>query len=302
MFEEAKSHFLTLRDLLRFAVSRFNQAKLAFGHGCTNALDEAAYLILSALHLPHDNLDPFLDAKLLPGERNMILNLIERRITERVPVAYLTHEAWLKGFRFYVDERVIIPRSFIAELLEAQFYPWIDDPDSVTQALDLCTGSGCLAILMAHAFPGAVIDAADISLDALEVARRNVAAYGLQSQVDLIRSDLFSSLAGKTYDLIVSNPPYVNAASMGSLPEEYLHEPAIALASGADGLDATRRILSESAAHLNPDGLVIVEIGHNRDALEEAFQDIEFTWLDTEGGADHVFLLRREQLTGFTTP
>lgn len=296
MFEEAKSHLFTLRDLLRFAVSRFNQAGLAFGHGCNNALDEAAYLILSTLHLPHDNLDPFLDSKLLPEERNMILDLIERRITERIPVAYLTHEAWLRGFSFYVDERVIIPRSFIAELLEGQLYPWVNDPDGITRALDLCTGSGCLAILMAHAFGNAAIDAVDISPDALDVARRNIEAYGLQTQVHPVQSDLFSSLAGNTYDLIISNPPYVNADSMGSLPREYLHEPDIALASGADGLDATRRILSESAAHLNRDGLLIVEIGHNRDVLEAAFQDIEFTWLDTEGGAGHVFLLRREQL------
>lgn len=296
MFEETKTHFFTLRDLLRFAVSRFNQAKLAYGHGCSNALDEAAYLILSALHLPHDNLDPFLDARLLPGERNMILNLIERRVAERIPVAYLTHEAWLNGFSFHVDERVIIPRSFIAELLEEQLYPWVDEPERITHALDLCTGSGCLAIMMAHAFGNAEIDAADISHDALEVARRNVETYGLLQKIRLVRSDLFSALDGKTYDLIISNPPYVNASSMESLPREYLHEPVIALASGVDGLDATRRILSQSAAHLNPEGLIIVEIGHNREALEDAFPDIEFTWLDTEGGAGHVFVLRREQL------
>ncbi len=296
MYEEARTHLISIRDFLRFAVTRFNRSGLVYGHGCTNAQDEAAYLILSALHLPHDSLDPFLDAKLLPEERKLLLNLIERRIQERIPVAYLTHEAWLKDFRFYVDERVIIPRSFIAELVLEQLYPWIDDPEDVHRALDLCTGSGCLAILMAHAFPNAMIDAADISEDALDVARRNVADYRLDERVKPVHSDLFGSLSNETYDLIISNPPYVNSASMATLPEEYLHEPRLALASGGDGLDATRRILQGSAARLDPGGLLVVEIGHNRDVLEEAYPEIEFVWLDTAGGPDHVFLLKREQL------
>ncbi len=296
--EEVETSLLTLRDFLRYAVSRFNGAELTYGHGCTNAFDEAAYLLLSALHLPHDKLDPFLDAKLLAQERNLILNLIERRVSERIPVAYLTHEAWLGDFSFYVDERVIIPRSFIAELVLEQLYPWVEEPESIASALDLCTGSGCLAILMAHAFPEATIDAADISGDALAVAQRNVASYRLEDRINLVRSDLFGSLSGKSFDLIISNPPYVNAASMAGLPAEYLHEPDIALASGDDGLDAARKIILESASHLERDGLLLVEIGHNREALEAAFPDIEFTWLDTQGGSGHVFLLKREQLPG----
>ena len=298
MYEEVETSLLTLRDFLRYAVSRFNGAELTYGHGCTNAFDEAAYLLLSALHLPHDKLDPFLDAKLLAQERNLILNLIERRVSERIPVAYLTHEAWLGDFSFYVDERVIIPRSFIAELILEQLYPWVEEPESIASALDLCTGSGCLAILMAHAFPEATIDAADISGDALAVAQRNVASYRLEDRINLVRSDLFGSLSGKSFDLIISNPPYVNAASMAGLPTEYLHEPDIALASGDDGLDAARTIILKSASRLAPDGLLLVEIGHNREALEAAFPDIEFTWLDTQGGSGHVFLLKREQLPG----
>ena len=293
---EEESCLVTLRDFLRYAVGRFNRARLYYGHGCSNAFDEAVYLILSALHLPHDNLESFLDATLLPSERAGLLALIERRIEERVPVAYLTHEAWLGDFNFYVDERVIIPRSFIAELVLERLYPWIDDPEGISSALDLCTGSGCLAILLAHGFPNAHVDCVDISEDALAVAAINIDNYGLQDAVHPCASDLFDALSGKTYDLIVSNPPYVNAASMEALPGEYLHEPNIALASGQDGLDATRRILSQSAAHLNPEGLLVVEIGHNREALEAAFPDIEFTWLDTEGGSGHVFLLRRDQL------
>jgi ribosomal protein L3 glutamine methyltransferase len=293
---EQASCLETIRDFLRHAVSRFNRAGLYFGHGCTNAFDEAAYLILSALHLPHDNLDPFMDAKLLPLERTMILNLIARRVEERIPVAYLTHEAWLGNFSFYVDERVIIPRSFIAELLLEQLSPWVDAPENIASALDLCTGSGCLGILMAHAFPNAEVDCVDISENALAVAEKNINRYGLEDRVSLISSNLFDNLSGKAYDLIISNPPYVNAESMETLPEEYRHEPEIALASGADGLDATRRILMESSAHLSPNGLLIVEIGHNREVLESAFPEIEFTWLDTEGGAGHVFLLRRDQL------
>lgn len=291
-----ESHLFSIRDFLRFAVTRFNRSGLVYGHGCTNAYDEAAYLILSALHLPHDSLDAFLDARLLPEERKQLFDLIERRISERTPVAYLTHEAWLGDFSFYVDERTIIPRSFIAELVLQQLYPWVDEPESIDRALDLCTGSGCLAILMAHAFPNADIDAADISADALEVAKRNISTYDLADRVKPVQSDLFGSLQGRTYDLVISNPPYVNAASMAGLPPEYLHEPGIALASGQDGLDATRQILKEGAAHLNPGGLLVVEIGHNREALEEAFPAIEFVWLDTSGGGNHVFLLKREQL------
>ena len=295
-FEAAKNHLSTVRDLLRFAVSRFDQAGLFFGHGTTNAFDEAAYLILRSLHLPIDRLDPFLDARLLPVEIKTVLDILRRRIEERLPAPYLTHEAWLGDFRFYVDERVIVPRSFIAELLREQLEPWVEDPKAITSGLDMCTGSGCLAILMAFAFPNARIDAVDLSADALEVARRNIADYGLEEQISLIRSDLFTALQGRRYDLILSNPPYVNAPSMLALPEEYRHEPVGALASGEDGLEHVRVILREAPAHLNKRGLLVVEIGHNRDALEEAFPDLPFTWLETSAGDEHVFLLTREQL------
>lgn len=296
MFSEAHTHLHTVRDLLRFAVSQFNQAGLHSGHGSATAYDEAAYLILKTLHLPLDLLEPFLDARVTKAECKQVLAILERRVHERIPAAYLTHEAWLGEFSFYVDERVIIPRSFIAELLQAQLSPWIGDPDQVTSALDLCTGSGCLAILMAHAFANAQIDAADISVDALAVAHKNVEDYGLQDRIGLIESDLFSALQGKRYDLIISNPPYVNAESMAQLPQEYRHEPENALASGADGLDATRQILQHAARHLTEDGILIVEIGHNRNALELTFPQLPFTWLETSSGDEFVFMLQRQNL------
>lgn len=295
-FEDAKDKLITVRDLLRFAVSRFNQAELFFGHGTTNAFDEAAYLILHTLHLPLDRLEPFFDARLLPEEVDAVVEILRRRVEERLPASYLTHEAWLGDLRFYVDERVIVPRSFIAELLREQLQPWVEDPEAITSGLDMCTGSGCLAILMALTFPNARIDAVDLSPDALDVARRNVADYGLEEQLSLIQSDLFTALEGRRYDLIVSNPPYVNAPSVRTLPKEYLHEPEMALGSGADGLDATRVILRDAAKHLNKGGLLVVEIGHNRDALEETFPELQFTWLETSAGDEHVFLLSREQL------
>jgi len=283
-----------VRDWLRFAVSRFNEAGLFFGHGSDNAFDEAAYLILHTLHLPLDRLEPFLDASLTHGEAEQVKTIVERRVKERLPAAYLTHEAWLGEYRFYVDERVIVPRSFIAELLRDQMSPWVDDPESIHAAADICTGSGCLAILMAHAFPNASIDAVDLSKDALEVAKKNVADYGLQDQVHLIQSDLMKKLKGKTYDLIITNPPYVNAPSMAELPEEFQREPELALASGKDGLKHIRQILADAPRHLNSGGSLIAEIGHNRDALEEEFPQLPFTWLETSGGDQFLFLLRRE--------
>lgn len=295
-FPEASGTLKTLRDCLRFGISRFNEAGIFFGHGSDNAYDEAAYLILHTLHLPPDRLDPFLDAVLTQSEVNEVLNVIGQRVEQRLPAAYLTNEAWLGGHRFYVDERVIVPRSFFAELLDEQMVPWIDDADTITGVLDLCTGSGCLAILAALAFPNATVDAADISHDALEVARRNVDDYQLQDRVHLIESDLFAQLGGRKYDLIISNPPYVNAESVAALPPEYLHEPELALGSGHDGLDATRAILRHAAEHLNPDGILAVEIGHNREALEAAYPTLPFTWLEVEAGEDFVFLLHREDL------
>ena len=286
----------TLRDWLRFAVSRFGQAKLAFGHGFANAWDEAAYLLLHALHLPLDELDPFLDARLTAAERAELAALMTRRIDERVPAAYLTHEAWLGEFRFYVDDRVIIPRSFIAELLPDGLAPFIPDPQAIRSVLDLCTGSGCLAVLLAHAFPSADVDAADISSDALAVAQRNVSEYGLADRINLIRSDLFDNLPAKSYDLIVSNPPYVTAVAMEALPREYRHEPALALAGGEDGLDAVRTILAAAPRFLESGGLLVVEIGNNRSAVEEAYPRMPFVWLETGSSTESVFLLTREDV------
>lgn len=296
MFEQAQNELRTLRDLLRFAVSRFSEGGLFFGHGADNAWDEAVYLLLHSLHLPLDRLEPFLDAGLTSDERTAVLRIIERRICERLPAAYLTNEAWLAEYRFYVDQRVIVPRSFIAELLREQLAPWIDDPESVASVLDLCTGSGCLAIFAAHAFPAASVDAIDISPDALAVAERNVSDYELTARIRLLESNLFAALGKERYDLIISNPPYVNAPSMRSLPAEYQREPALALASGEDGLDLTRAILAAARERLTPNGLLVVEIGHNRDQLEAAFPDTGFTWLDTAAGDQYVFLLHRDQL------
>ena len=296
MFEAAIDELLTLRDVLRFAVSRFNEAELFFGHGSDNAWDEAAYLLLHALHLPLDRLEPFLDCRLTTDERARLLQLIGRRVDERLPAAYLTGEAWLGDFRFHVDQRVIVPRSFIAELLREQLTPWIDDPQQVGAVLDLCTSSGCLAIIAAHFFPAARVDGVDISPDALAVAARNVSEYPLDGRVRLLESNLFAALKGCRYDLIIANPPYVDAAAMAGLPAEYRHEPALALASGTDGLDLTRAILADARRHLKPHGVLVVEIGHNRAALEAAFPAMPFTWLDTSAGDEYVFLLRREEL------
>ncbi|KPN74173.1 50S ribosomal protein L3 N(5)-glutamine methyltransferase [Neisseria sp. 74A18] len=297
MFTQAAEQLSTVRDILRFAVSRFNEAGLHFGHGSDNAHDEAAYLILHTLSLPLDMLEPYLDAKLLDSEKEEVLGLIEKRVTERVPVAYLTNQAWQGDFDFYVDERVIVPRSFIYELLGEPLAPWIEHEELVHRALDLCTGSGCLAVQMAYHYPAAEIDAVDLSLDALEVAAINVEDYGLEERINLIHTDLFEGLEG-TYDLIVSNPPYVDAESVEALPQEYLHEPELALGSGSDGLDATREIILHAAKFLNPKGVLLVEIGHNRDVLEAAYPELPFTWLETSGGDGFVFLLTREQLLG----
>lgn len=286
----------TLRDWLRYAVSQFNAAGLFFGHGTTNAYDEAAYLLLHTLHLPLDRLEPFLDAQLTHAEREQVHEVVARRVSERMPAAYLTREAWLGEHRFYVDERVLIPRSYIAELLRDGLSPWVTDPGSIQTALDLCTGSGCLAILIAHYFPNADVDAADISSDALAVALRNVADHGLQGRVNLIRSDLLSNLTEKNYDLIVSNPPYVTAMAMEELPPEYRHEPQLALAGGEDGLDSVRTIVARAAEFLNPGGLLVVEVGDNRAATEKAFPRLPFTWLSTASSDQAVFLLRREDL------
>lgn len=296
MIHGATEELVTIRDWLRWAVSRFNEAGLHYGHGTTNAWDEAVWIVLATLHLPRDTLDPWLDARLTISERQALLDHLQRRVLHRLPAAYLLQEAWLGEFRFHVDPRVIVPRSYFAELLEDGFEPWIADAEAVGTALDLCTGSGCLAILMAHRFPNARIDAIDISAEALEVARRNVADYHLGDRVFPIESDLFAAVRKSRYDLVICNPPYVTRAAMDALPAEYRHEPALALAAGEDGLDIVRRILGEAARHLNPGGVLAIEIGHNQELVNAAFPNLPAVWLDTPNAEGKVFLLTREEL------
>ena len=287
-----------VRDLIRYGVSRFNQSKLSFGHGSDNAWDEAVYLVLSALHLPPDQLEPFMDARVLPEERQKALQYIDARCDKRVPAPYLTHEAWLQGYAFYVDERVIVPRSPIAELLMTQLSPWVLDPYEVTSILDVCTGSGCLAIIAAHQFPEAFVDVTDISSQALEVAQRNVAEHGLTDRLTLHHGSLFDPLpVSARYDLIICNPPYVNSQSMRALPPEYQHEPSLALAGGEDGMDLVRIILEQAPAHLNDQGILVLEIGHERAHFEAAFPELEPVWLDTTQASDQILLLTREQFS-----
>lgn len=266
---------------------------MSFGHGTTNARDEAAYLTLHTLGLPLDTAD--WDIEVSTADAAKVEALVKRRIRERTPAAYITHEAWLGEFRFYVDERVIVPRSFIAELLVSDLAPWIAQPRRVQRALDLCTGSGCLAVLLAHSFPRATVDAVDISRDALAVARRNVKDYGLEGRVALLRSDLYGGVTGR-YDVIVSNPPYVTEEAMRALPVEYRREPRIALAGGSDGLDLVRRILHEAPQHLEKDGWLVVEVGHARKRVERAFPRLPLIWAETSAGNDCVFLISREAL------
>lgn len=293
---DAQANLRTLRDVLRYAVTRFNEGGIYFGHGQPDAFDEAVFLVMRSLRLPIERLETFLGSYLTHAEINTLLQQIDLRVKKRVPVAYLLHEAWLQGYKFYVDERVIIPRSFIGELLRDQLEPWIPDPTAVTEVLDLCTGSGCLAILAADVFVGAKVDAADVSKDALAVAKRNVDDYGLDARVRLVESDLFMGLANRRYDLILCNPPYVTDASMARLPREYKHEPKLALAGGADGMDVIRRLLGEAREHLKPGGLLVVEVGGERATVEKQFKQLPMTWLTTSAGDDMVFLVRQEEL------
>jgi ribosomal protein L3 glutamine methyltransferase len=287
----------TLRDALVEAIGRFDAARLSYGHGTANALDEAAWIVLHAAGHPPQELNAYLDDALTGAQLRRARSLVDRRIRTRKPAAYLLNEAWLGPHKFYVDERVIVPRSFIAEMLLKGSEPFFvkkgSDPFSI---LDLCTGSGCLAIVAALRFPAARVDAADISEDALAVARRNVADYKLGKRIRLVRSDLFAALAGRKYDLIISNPPYVKAASMKALPDEYRREPPLALASGRDGLEHTRRIIAEARRHLAPKGRLVVEIGHNRKALEKSFPALPFEWPKVAAGRGYVFVLPRENL------
>lgn len=285
----------TIRDFIRFATSKFNENGLYYGHGTDNAWDEASALVLHTLHLPPSIPPTVLDARLTQEERERLAALIDKRIAGRIPVPYLTNEAWFHGMPFYVDERVLIPRSPIAELIERQFTPWVS-PDSVENILDLCTGSGCIAIACAQAFPHAEVDASDVSEQALAVAKINVLRHQMQDQVHLIQSDLFASIPAKQYDVIVSNPPYVSLDEMDALPKEYLYEPSLGLAAGNQGLDMVLPILQEAEKYLKPNGILVVEVGNSEYALADAFPEVPFTWLEFERGGGGVFLLTAEQL------
>ncbi len=288
----------TIRDFLRYATSRFTESGLYYGHGTDNAWDEAFALVFCTLHLPFDTYQTVLDATLIAKERQILLELIEKRVLERIPVPYLTNVAWFGGLPFYIDERVLIPRSPIAELIENHFQPWVD-PDSVENILDLCTGSGCIAIACAKAFPAAHVDATDISSDALAVAKINVHRHQLDDQVTLYQADLFNGLASKKYDIIVSNPPYVSVEEMKTLPNEYRHEPELGLVSGVAGLDCALTILKNAAKYLKPTGVLIVEVGNSEEALAELLPQVPFTWIEFERGGGGVFALTAEQLTEY---
>ena len=289
----------TLRDFVLWAEHRFDAAGLYFGHGTDNARDEAVWLVAATLQVPFAELDAQVGRVLTKPEARRVRERVEARIATRKPLAYLLHEAWFAGLRFYVDERVIVPRSLIGEFIHDEFRPWID-PQGVTRILDLCTGSGCIAIAAALAFPEAEVDAADISRNALAVAEQNVGHYHLRGRVHLVQSDLFASLMGRTYDLILTNPPYVDAGDMAALPAEYRHEPELALASGPSGLDAIIRILAAAPAHLNPGGALIAEVGNSCTALAARFPQVPFVWLTSASGDESVFLLGAEQLARHT--
>ena len=291
---EALQDLVTVRDFLRWAVSSFNRADLFYGHGTDNAWDEALFLVNHVLALPLEGDARFHDARLTSGEKRHILSLIERRVVERIPAPYLTGEAWFAGLPFYVDERVLIPRSPIAELIERRFAPWLaDEPETI---LDLCTGSGCIGIACAHAFPDSEVDLSDISAQALAVAQSNIYRHDLDHRVRTVESDLFAGLDDNRYDLIVCNPPYVDADDFATMPSEFSHEPELALASGEDGLEFTRRLLAEAAGHLTEEGVLIVEVGNSWPALEAAFPTLPFVWIEFERGGNGVFLLRRDDL------
>ncbi|MGF1547937.1 MAG: 50S ribosomal protein L3 N(5)-glutamine methyltransferase [Thiotrichales bacterium] len=285
----------TLRDCIRWGASRFAEAGLSYGHGTDNAIDEAAYLVLNALALPPDLNGIYHNCRLTRGEREAVIERLVERIETRKPGAYLTGEAWFMGLRFHVNEAVLIPRSPIAELIERRFEPWVQ-PDLAAQILDLCTGSGCIGIACAYAFPDATITLSDVSEAALAVARENIALHHLEDRVSALRSDVFDTLPPQRYDLIVANPPYVNAPDMAALSEEFRHEPELGLAAGADGLDIVRRILGDASRYLTPDGILVVEVGNSAEALVEAYPELPFLWLEFERGGHGVFLLTAESL------
>jgi len=291
----------TLRDVLRWVTSQFNAAELFYGHGNDNAFNDALQLILHSLHLPYTEFpEIFADACLTHKEKQAIADLVQRRIIDRTPVPYLTHEAWFAGLSFYVDERVLIPRSPFAELIHDQFMPWIVEPDHISHILDLCTGSGCIAIACAEAFPAAQVDAIDISTDALDVANINITKHHLADRVQAIQSDLWVTLEGHQYDLIVSNPPYVGADEMATLPDEYRHEPSLALKADNNGLALVEQILSKAVDFLTPNGLLFVEVGNSDLAVMEKWPDIPFLWLEFEQGGHGIFMLSQQQCYDFT--
>lgn len=297
-YTELKQSLHTLRDYLRWGMSEFGRAGLFFGHGCDNAYDEAMVLLAHALSIPINSPPELLDARLTDVEKDTVLNLFARRVSERLPAAYLTKEAWFAGLSFYVDERVLVPRSPIAELIEKGFEPWLGGVFP-RRILDLCTGSGCIGIACAYAFEDAVVDLADISEDACNVAQINVARHELHHRVNVVQSDLFGALAGERYELIVSNPPYVDEEDLADMPEEYRREPVLGLAAGRDGLSITRRILQEAASLLTDDGLLVVEVGNSCVALDAAFPEVPFTWVEFERGGHGVFVIDRPQLLAY---
>lgn len=292
-----QSELNTFRDFLRWSTSRFNEAGLFFGHGNEDAFNEASQLLLSSLHLPVDTLpDVFLDARLTQDEKRTLLIAIEKRIENRIPLPYLTNEAWFAGLPFFVDERVLIPRSPFAELIETQFQPWVAAPDSITRIIDMCTGSGCIAIALAMAFEQAEVTASDISSDALDVARVNRQKYGLEDQLTLLESDIWQKIStDEKYDLIISNPPYVGAEEMASLPEEYRHEPNSALEADDNGLALVTKILSGAVDHLTENGLIFIEVGNTDLAVDDKWPEIAFTWLELENGGHGIFMLDKDQ-------
>ncbi|MBT9368977.1 50S ribosomal protein L3 N(5)-glutamine methyltransferase [Rhizobium sp. CSW-27] len=299
--DEVTRELVTLRDYWRYAISRFNAADLSYGHGTTTASDDAAFLLLDSLDLPIDALDPFLDARLLAAERRLLAERIEARVTTRKPSAYLTGRSYIQGVRFHVDERVIVPRSHIGEILFSEYLGGtgsavLPDPMAVESVVDICTGSACLAVLAAKFFPNAGVDAVDLSADALEVAKRNLAEHDVADQVTLHAGDLFAPLAGRSYDLIITNPPYVDHAALDGYPPEFQAEPRMAHDGGEDGLDLVRQILAQAADHLNPGGGMICEIGSGREILEEEFPHLDFVWLETAESQDAVFWISAEAL------
>ncbi|NTS75329.1 50S ribosomal protein L3 N(5)-glutamine methyltransferase [Catenovulum sp. SM1970] len=297
---EAINELSTVFDMVRWTVSRFNENQVFFGHGTDNAWDEAFYLVLYALNLPFEGGKDLYPAKLTRSEREVIVELVTERINKKIPLAYLTNQAWFNGLPFYVDERVLVPRSPIGELINKQFEPWVE-PHNIHRVLDLCTGSGCIAIASAYAFPEAEVDAIDISTDALAVADTNIHEHGLHDRVFPIQSDVFDGIQGQVYDLIVTNPPYVDQEDMDCLPDEFKQEPELGLASGYDGLDITRRILAQASDHLSEKGVIIVEVGNSMVHMPEVYPDVPFTWLQFDNGGDGVFVITKQELEQYKT-